>query len=335
MIAEGLAALAKLGETGRVAGKRAFARLLGQDVPLEVEYSETVEIEELYRRKFERVFGYFPEGRAVEIHSIRLLVAGASPSGEEETFPDGPLRGAGASLSREEIAPGESLAGPCLVADDFGTLWIEEGWTARKGTRGSLLLEADESEGPGVSFPTAARRELFASRFLCLVDEMGAQLERTALSVNVRERLDFSCALLDGAGYLVATPHIGSTPSDGPRAGRLLELSDLGPGTPSLQSPPGGSHLPDATVLAPVFGTGDKPFCLPPTGPPCRDEGPPAPCPREQPLLEEGVASPHACFSRAAVDDGWLGQILLKALSSRQPAENWPTFPPSRPPAGE
>ena len=332
MIAEGLAALAKLGETGRVAGKRAFARLLGQDVPLEVEYSETVEIEELFRRKFERVFGYFPEGRAVEIHSIRLLVAGASPSGEEETFPDGPLCGAGASLSREEIAPGESLAGPCLVADDFGTLWIEEGWTARKGTRGSLLLEADESEGSGVSFPAVARRELFASRFLCLVDEMGAQLERTALSVNVRERLDFSCALLDGAGYLVANaPHIPvHLGAMGLCARRLLErFPDLGPGDVLVSNHPayGGSHLPDVTVLAPVFGTGDKPFCLLANRAHHAEIG--GVSPGSMPagtssLLEEGVViAPRLLFAGGESRMDELGQILLKAPHpSRQPAEN-------------
>ena len=112
----------------------------------------------------------------------------------------------------------------------------------------------------------AARRELFASRF-CLVEEMGAQLERTALSVNVRERLDFSCALLDRAGYLVANaPHIPvHLGAMGVCARRLLELfPNLRPGDVLVSNHPafGGSHLPDVTVLAPVFGTGDQPFCF-------------------------------------------------------------------------
>ena len=103
------------GETG--AGKSAFVRLLGQDVPLEIEYSQTQEIESLYRQKFQRVFGYFPSGRELEVHSLRLLVAGASPALEEESFPEGSLREHAGALCREEIEPGERMAGPCLVAD--------------------------------------------------------------------------------------------------------------------------------------------------------------------------------------------------------------------------
>lgn len=267
MTAFGLSALEKLGQQGKVAGKSAFVRLLGQDVPLEIEYSQTREIESLYRQKFQRVFGYFPSGRELEVHSLRLLVAGASPALEEEIFPEGSLREHAGALCREEIAPGERMAGPCLVADDFGTLWIEKGWSGCKGTRGSLLLELDDPGSPEHVFPESARRELFSSRFLCLVEEMGAQLERTALSVNVRERLDFSCALLDGSGYLVANaPHIPvHLGAMGVCARRLIErFPNLRSGDLIVSNHPafGGSHLPDVTVLVPVFGSRDQPLCF-------------------------------------------------------------------------
>ncbi len=333
MIAEGLAAIAKLGQRGRVAGKSAFVRLLGQDVPLEIEYADPVELESLYRKKFEHVFGYFPEGRELEVHSLRILVAGASPSPEKETFPEGPLRTpAEGVLARDAIEPGERIAGPCLVADDFGTLWIEKGWTACMGTRGSLLLEMNECTGSSLSFPAAARRELFASRFLCLVEEMGAQLERTALSVNVRERLDFSCALLDRAGYLVANaPHIPvHLGAMGVCARRLLELfPNLRPGDVLVSNHPafGGSHLPDVTVLAPVFGTGDQPFCFLANRAHHAEIG--GVSPGSMPagtssLSEEGVVlSPRLLFEAGESRMDQLGELLRSSsYPSRQPDQN-------------
>jgi len=268
MTACGLDAIEQLGQKGSVASKSAFVRLLGQDVPLEIEYANTLEIESLYRKKFERVFGYFPDGRELEVHSLRILVAGDSPSREVEDFPEGPIRKTvEGALVRDAIEPGEYLLGPCLISDDFGTLWVEKGWAARKGTRGSLRLELEDSSASNLSIPDSARRELFSSRFLCLVEEMGAQLERTALSVNVRERLDFSCALLDGSGYLVANaPHIPvHLGAMGVCTRRLMEcFPNLRPGDILVSNHPafGGSHLPDVTVLAPVFGEGEHPLCF-------------------------------------------------------------------------
>ena len=347
MIAEGLDAIEKLGQRGRVAGKSAFVRLLGQDVPLEIEYADPVEIESLYRKKFERVFGYFPGGRELEVHSLRMLVAGASPSPEKETFPEAPLRKpTEGALVRDAIEPGERIAGPCLVADDFGTLWIEKGWTACMGTRGSLLLELNECMGSSLSFPAAARRELFASRFLCLVEEMGAQLERTALSVNVRERLDFSCALLDRAGYLVANaPHIPvHLGAMGVCARRLLELfPNLRPGDVLVSNHPafGGSHLPDVTILAPVFGTGDQPFCFLANRAHHAEIG--GVSPGSMPagtssLSEEGVVLSLACFSKPE-NRGWISSANSFApplIPPVSPIRIWPTSPlKSRPSAKE
>jgi 5-oxoprolinase (ATP-hydrolysing) len=333
MTTEGLDAIEKLGQEGSVAGKSAFVRLLGQDVPLEIEYADTVEIESLYRKKFERVFGYFPEGRELEVHSMRILVAGASPSPEEEIFPEGPLRVPSESaLARDAIEPGQRIAGPCLLADDFGTLWIENGWSACKGTRGSLLLELDESADSSLSIPAAARRELFSSRFLCLVEEMGAQLERTALSVNVRERLDFSCALLDRAGYLVANaPHIPvHLGAMGVCARHLLELfPSLRPGDVLVSNHPafGGSHLPDVTVLAPVFGTGDQPFCFLANRAHHAEIG--GVSPGSMPagtssLSEEGIViSPRLLFKAGESRMDQLGELLRSSSHpSRQPEQN-------------
>ena len=177
---------------------------------MEVSYDELADVPRLYEEKFRKIFGYFPRGRSLELHSLRVRAVGPSTEEEKESFEGSgeEIKASGESncLSREDIPVGAQVMGPCLVADDFGTLWIEDGWRALKGDRGSLLLESVETEGKKrKEFPEVARRELFANRFFCLAEEMGAQLERTALSVNVRERLDFSCALLDGKGYLAVS----------------------------------------------------------------------------------------------------------------------------------
>jgi 5-oxoprolinase (ATP-hydrolysing) len=250
--------------------KYAFVRLVGQDTPLEVSYEDLADVSHLYEEKFRKIFGYFPSGRSLELHSLRILAVGPSTEEKKESFEGSgeEIKPSGNQqfLSREDIPVGAEVVGPCLVADDFGTLWIEDGWRATKGDRGSLLLEFVETEGKKKKeFPDVARRELFANRFFCLAEEMGAQLERTALSVNVRERLDFSCALLDGKGYLVANAphvpvHLGAL---GVCARKIIEaIPTLQPGDIVVSNHPafGGSHLPDVTVLAPVFANGsDRP----------------------------------------------------------------------------
>jgi 5-oxoprolinase (ATP-hydrolysing) len=255
----------------RVDQKYAFVRLIGQDTPLEVSYAELADVPRLYEEKFRKIFGYFPNGRSLELHSLRILAVGPSTEEEKESF-EGSGEGIKPSgnqqfLSREDIPVGAQVVGPCLVADDFGTLWIEDSWRGTKGDRGSLVLEFVETVSEKrKEFPEVARRELFANRFFCLAEEMGAQLERTALSVNVRERLDFSCALLDGEGYLVANAphvpvHLGAL---GVCARKIIEtIPVLKPGDIVVSNHPafGGSHLPDVTVLAPVFADGsDRPF---------------------------------------------------------------------------
>ena len=255
---------------GKLDQKTAFVRLVGQDASLEVPYSQLKEISRLYRDKFLKVFGYFPTNRTLELYSLRVRVVGPSPKLKEESFSAKTTHlppGNGQKIyNRTEIQVGTELSGPCLVADNFGSLWIESGWQAIRGSRGSFMLNRLEQKNKkSLKSLGFARRELFTNRFFCLAEEMGAQLERTALSVNVRERLDFSCALLDQDGYLVANAphvpvHLGAL---GVCTRTLLHfLPKLCPGDIVVSNHPafGGSHLPDVTVLAPVFAEGkDRP----------------------------------------------------------------------------
>jgi 5-oxoprolinase (ATP-hydrolysing) len=136
---------------------------------------------------------------------------------------------------------------------------VAPGWSARVDAGGALVLERDAAaaRSEGVTQPEAVRLELFTQRFATLVREMGERLERTAVSTNVKERLDFSCALLDPDGELVANAphipvHLGAL---GLCVRRVRESLTLEPGDVAVTNHPafGGSHLPDVTVITPVF----------------------------------------------------------------------------------
>ena len=271
MIVSGKAEFSQIGEEGEVLEKRAFIRLVGQDSPLEIIYQKPESLASGYQEKFENIFGYYPEKANLELHSIRILLAGSDQESEVEKFlsPEELTQiNFDQELERSKILPGQVMHGPLLVTDPFSTLWVADGWSVQKGSQGSLLLEKVSGQNNlKAEIPALARRELFSSRFLCLADEMSAQLERTALSTNVRERLDFSCALLDREGYLVANApnipvHLGAM---GVFARSLLrEFPNLSKGDILLSNHPafGGSHLPDVSLIAPVFGKEGNPVCF-------------------------------------------------------------------------
>lgn len=257
---EGMALIRQMGEVGEILEKTALVRFVGQEVNLEVGYEKSADILALFQKKFRKIFGYLPEGNKLEIHSLRIRIGGALPNEIIEDF--GKDKNclnvlSNSVLRRDDLNCGDELMGPCLLVDRYGTFWIENGWSGRMGTNGTLLLESNMDE-QRIKITQSVKRELFSSRFHCLAEEMGKQLERTAFSVNIRERLDFSCALLDGQGFLVVNAphipvHLGAL---GLFARRLIqEFSDLSEGDILISNHPGygGSHLPDVSLLAPVF----------------------------------------------------------------------------------
>jgi 5-oxoprolinase (ATP-hydrolysing) len=241
--------------------KTAFVRMKGQESGLEVAYKAGTEILGLYENKFEDIFGYLPARNKVEIYKLRIVLAFPSPDYGQEVFTstdNSSVQFSGKKvICRDEVEKGKSVLGPCLVNDNFGALWIETGWRGVKGDLGSIMLE-EISTNSDSDHELTVERELFTSRFFCLVEEMGVHLRRTAISVNVRERLDFSCALLDSEGYLVANaPHIpvhlgalGLCVRESIKLFPHLKLGDI-----IITNHPacGGSHLPDITVIAPIF----------------------------------------------------------------------------------
>lgn len=166
-------------------------------------------------------------------------------------------------LDRASLRPGDTVAGPRVIQDSFSTLYLAPGWTARVEGNASLVATCQEAKaGNTTSRPDSVARELFRHRFNHLVREMGAMLQRSAISTNVKERADFSCALLDGEGRLITSAphipvHLGAL---GLCVRKVRERIAMAPGDTILTNHPaaGGSHLPDVTLVTPVFDPVDS-----------------------------------------------------------------------------
>ncbi len=177
--------------------------------------------------------------------------------------------------ARDGLAEGATLPGPALVVDAVSTVVIEPGWTARVDAHGNLILTRTTPREASASDDTACdpvRLEIMSALFMAVAEEMGAALQHSAASVNIRERLDFSCAVFDAAGNLIANAphmpvHLGSMGESvrcvmrnrarSPDGRQNQNASERGirPGDAYALNAPfaGGTHLPDITVVMPVF----------------------------------------------------------------------------------
>ncbi|MFJ4471127.1 hydantoinase B/oxoprolinase family protein [Streptomyces sp. NPDC089424] len=190
------------------------------------------------------------EGSPAAAHTVRLHSDGA--------WRDVPLR------RREELPPGDTVTGPAIITEAGATTVVDDGWRAAATDDGHLVMEraavTQSSEVDTEADPVLL--EVFNNLFMSIAEQMGARLESTAQSVNIKERLDFSCALFDPDGNLVANaPHI---PVHLGSMGTSVQevIRRRGPGmragdTYAVNDPyHGGTHLPDVTVITPVFDTG-------------------------------------------------------------------------------
>ncbi len=244
---------------------------------------------ESYRAAFERahrkLYGFVFRDRPIEVYAARVELtsrraetepapAAAMPAahapanaGWTQTYLHGQWRRT-AIFDRETLQPGAQIAGPAIVLEGIATVVIEPGWQAEVLRTGELLLR-DHAAAPvaGTAAGSSAdadpvELELFHQRFASIAEQMGAALQRTALSTNVKERLDFSCAVFSADGKLVANaPHIPvHLGAMGECVRCLLEdVPDPQPGEVFITNDPfrGGSHLPDVTTVTPVFDPAD------------------------------------------------------------------------------
>ncbi len=238
---------------------------------------------EAARERFEglhrQLYGYVHEGRAVEIRALRVELAASSDAADDEDaevarrwggepvpadastamIVDGESREVPVH-ARADLAAGARLAGPAIVIEPTSTIVVDPGWEAEVIDTGDVLLTDTRAVASAETASTEAdpiRLELFNNQFAAIAEQMGTTLRRTALSTNVKERLDFSCALFTPGGELVVNaPHIPVHLGAMSECVRAL-IEDVGtfdPGDVYVTNDPyrGGSHLNDVTVITPV-----------------------------------------------------------------------------------
>ncbi|ARP64876.1 5-oxoprolinase [Mesorhizobium sp. WSM1497] len=184
-----------------------------------------------------------------------------SPSQTREIFTEGAWR-TSPIFRREALKPGNRVAGPALIIEPNQTIVIEPGWLAEITARNHVLLRRVEKKRRQAALGTEAdpvMLEVFNNLFMSIAEQMGVTLQNTAYSVNIKERLDFSCAVFDRTGALVANAphmpvHLGSMDRSVETIIRL-NSGDIHPGDVFALNAPynGGTHLPDITVVTPVF----------------------------------------------------------------------------------
>lgn len=261
---------------------RAHIRYAGTDTVLSVEATFPAhDSATRLRREFEilhkRRFGFVAENKALFIEAVEVETVGGGSEQTEKTvegqtigepqaikynriFSQGKAYDAPVVL-RNEMKPGQRLTGPAIIIEPNQTVIIEDGWQAELTVKNHIVLKRIKALPSQVAIGTKAdpvMLEIFNNLFMSIAEQMGVTLQNTAYSVNIKERLDFSCAVFDAAGNLVANAphmpvHLGSM--DASVAAAIRENPIIRPGDVFLINAPynGGTHLPDLTVCTPVF----------------------------------------------------------------------------------
>ncbi len=252
-------------------------RYLGTDTAIAVTFADKYRMKQAYERAYQQQFGFIYKDKALVIETLNLEVIAINASVSQSVSPaitrpgtafvhtrifsnnawhDTPV------YRREELAAGQVISGAAIIIESTGTTVIEPQWQAEVSTDYDLILtrtcRAQRQLAIGTSVDPVML-EIFNKLFMSIAEQMGFVLQNTAYSVNIKERLDFSCALFNTQGELVANaPHIPvHLGSMGESVQALLDNPDISirPGQVYLLNSPyhGGTHLPDITVVTPVF----------------------------------------------------------------------------------
>ena len=251
--------------------KMVFLRFKGQDSSLEIPFFETEKLTSEFNLQYKKIYGHTVSNREIEVEAIRVI-ASVEPKNKcftvksvQEYYPnpDSVLENGTLVFIRKNLNAGAILNGPALFPDSFSTTFLKSGWKLKLENSGTaILVNSSQDKTETKSQTRETELELFTNRFMAIAENMGALLQRTSLSVNIKERLDFSCALLDTEGRLVANAphipvHLGGL---GVCVQSLLKHFYFKEGDTIVTNHPkyGGSHLPDVTVVTPVFHEGER-----------------------------------------------------------------------------
>ncbi len=271
--------------------RRAHLRYAGTDTALTVPLTGRPELVRAFEAAYRQQFSFLmPEKRVLlEAVSVELTAAPAPVQAVRLAAPAGSLAvpadadsGTGRArvpmftggrwadvdlVPRRALRAGAVLHGPAIITEDFATTVVEPGWQAGLTGQGDLLLTragpapARRAAGTGAD---PVLLEIFNNLFMSVAEQMGVRLRSTAHSVNIKERLDFSCAVFDRAGQLIANaPHMPVHLGSMGESIKMVIARNAGaikPGDVFILNDPyhGGTHLPDITVVSPVFGTGAR-----------------------------------------------------------------------------
>ncbi len=270
---------------------RAHIRYAGTDTPLIVEagafrlplrggmkLAALAKMKSAFERAHKAQFGFIDRTKelVVEAVSVEAVGGGAAfrekvhkttrgklprPARRTRFFSGGKWHRAGV-YTRETLSPGHKVKGPAIVIEPHQTVVVEHGWQAELTAKDHLVLRRVQKLNRARAIGTKAdpvMLEVFNNLFMSIAEQMGVALQNTAYSVNIKERLDFSCAIFDPSGSLVANaPHMPVHLGSMDRAVETIIRENKGrikPGDAYLINAPynGGTHIPDLTVCTPVF----------------------------------------------------------------------------------
>jgi 5-oxoprolinase (ATP-hydrolysing) len=253
----------------------AYIRPDGAQQTLEVPFGTMSEMTHAFETAHLKRFGFVPENATLLIDVLTAEAIGAtgetvtlqdagktsSPPKRSQMWSNGKVRDAPV-IDRTTMCIGEIVQGPAIITEPTGTNILEDGWEAECVSGGNLVLRRTSTVARQEAVGTKVdpvMLEVFNNLFMSIADQMGATLANTAYSVNIKERYDFSCAIFDEAGDLVANAphvpvHLGSM-SESVRVILRQNAGKIRPGDVFMMNNPfnGGTHLPDVTVITPVF----------------------------------------------------------------------------------
>jgi 5-oxoprolinase (ATP-hydrolysing) len=322
----------------------------GTDTALIVEAGSETEMRRAFELAYRRRFAFLMPGRAlvVETLSVEAIAKGqelyasaeprlppkapALPLAEAAMYSEGKFQNVPV-YARESLARGQEVPGPALIVEPNATIVVDAGWRAEVAEQYELVLRRYLPRPARHALGTAVdpvMLEVFNNLFMSIAEQMGVRLSNTAHSVNIKERLDFSCALFDGAGSLIANAphmpvHLGSM-GESIKTVLRRNRGSMRPGDVYMLNDPynGGTHLPDVTVVMPVFQVQEEAplFFVAARGHHADIGGitPGSMPPGSRNVEEEGVLIDNFKL----VEGGQLREAALEALlgSARYPARN-------------
>ncbi|MCA1327096.1 hydantoinase B/oxoprolinase family protein [Herbaspirillum sp. alder98] len=259
--------------------KRVHLRYDGTDSVIVVNFGEIGFMVEQFESAYKKRYSFLMPEKTMIIEAISVEAVGVSADREEQIEQLAPRSGALAATEtvklfsggqwhdtalylREDMRPGDVVQGPAIIAEKNATNIVEPGWRAEVSALNHLVLQRYQARVQRKAIGTTAdpvMLEVFNNLFMSIAEQMGLRLQNTAFSVNIKERLDFSCALFDADGNLIANaPHIPVHLGSMGESIRTIIRENAGkmqPGDVFMLNDPyhGGTHLPDITVITPAF----------------------------------------------------------------------------------